>query len=145
VADPEGAGWLHPALEVRGSSIAGRGLFTRQDLAANTVVLRLPRDGDVRLDLLGPGFPNHCCDPTVGWLEQSTLATMTDLPAETELLTDYAMAVHDPAWLLRCHCPSYRCRQMVEGSDWRIPALQARYAGWWRPSVQGLIEDAATS
>ena len=43
---------------------------------------------------------------------------------DEELLVDYAMSTTDPAYLLRCHCDSYRCRQMVEGTDWRIPQLQ---------------------
>jgi hypothetical protein len=29
---------------------------------------------------------------------------------------------------------------MVEGSDWRIPQLQRRYAGHWAPEVQALID-----
>jgi hypothetical protein len=28
---------------------------------------------------------------------------------------------------------------MVEGTDWRIPQLQERYAGHWAPAVQRLI------
>jgi hypothetical protein len=29
---------------------------------------------------------------------------------------------------------------MVEGTDWRIPQLQRRYAGHWAPHVQRLID-----
>jgi hypothetical protein len=29
---------------------------------------------------------------------------------------------------------------MVEGTDWRIPQLQSRYAGHWTPYVQRLID-----
>jgi hypothetical protein len=29
---------------------------------------------------------------------------------------------------------------MVEGTDWRIPQLQQRYAGRWAPAVQALID-----
>jgi hypothetical protein len=130
-------------LRVAASPIAGRGLFTDQDLPAGTAVMRLDV-ADERIDLLGTDFPNHACDPTVGWLDALTLATMVDLPAGAELLTDYAMGIADQDWFLRCHCPSYRCRQMVEGSDWRIAQLQSRYAGWWRPQVQRLLDEAAT-
>ena len=65
---------------------------------------------------------------------------MTDVSAGRELLTDYAMSTADPAYVLRCHCESYRCRQMVAGDDWRIPQLQQRYDGWWVPYVQGLVD-----
>lgn len=132
-------------VEVRPSDIAGRGLFATADLPSGTVVVRLGADlpevgVDTLVDMLGVGFPNHSCDPNVGWLDEYALATMTDVVAGTELVTDYAMAVAEPDWFLRCHCPSYRCRQMVEGTDWRIPQLQRRYAGWWAPRVRRLLE-----
>lgn len=133
--------WLHPRVERRPSDVAGRGLFSTVDLPAGTVVGRLagvPNSGDAgSLD----GWPgNHGCDPNLGWVDPTTLATMHDVPAGQELLTDYALAVSDPAFLLRCHCESYRCRQMVAGDDWRIPQLEARYEGWWAPAVQALVD-----
>jgi hypothetical protein len=126
--------------EVRSSEIAGRGWFAAVDLSAGTVVGRLDAgpDDDERVDLLGTAFPNHSCDPNVGWVDEHTLATMVDVAAGAELVTDYAMAVAEPEWFLRCHCPSYRCRQMVEGTDWQIPQLRQRYAGWWSPALQRL-------
>ena len=50
----------------------GRGLFATVDLPTGTVVIRLdsgPTDG-IRVDALGIGFPNHSCDPNVGWLDE---------------------------------------------------------------------------
>ena len=44
------------------------------------------------------GFGNHGCDPNLGWVDASSLATMVDVPAGRELLTDYAMATTDPAY-----------------------------------------------
>jgi hypothetical protein len=128
-------------VELRPSDIAGRGLFASVALPAGAVVVRLdadPAEG-VPIDALGLGFPNHSCDPNAGWVDERTLATMSAVPAGAELVTDYAMAIDVADWFLRCHCPSYRCRQMVEGSDWRIPQLQQRYAGWWAPHVQRRI------
>jgi hypothetical protein len=131
-----------PPVELRPSDIAGRGLFAAVDLPAGTVVVRPAAGlgGDVRVDELGVDFPNHSCDPNVGWVDEHTLATMVDVAAGTELVTDYAMAIAEPDWFLRCHCPSYRCRQMVEGTDWQIPQLRQRYAGWWSPAVQRLLD-----
>jgi hypothetical protein len=139
--DPAPDRWLHPAVEIRPSDIAGRGLFATADLPAGTGILRLlAGDAGRRVDRAGSGFPNHSCDPNLGWADATTLATMTEVPARAELVTDYAMSIVEPDWFLRCHCPSYRCRQMVEGGDWRIPQLQRRYAGWWAPSVQRLVD-----
>lgn len=140
MADPRPDVGLHEAVDVRASTIAGRGVFARTDLSRGAVVLRLPDGASETVDRLGVDFPNHACDPNVGWLDERTLATMTDVAAGEELVTDYAMSIVEPEWFLRCHCPSYRCRQMVEGTYWRIPQLQRRYAGWWAPHVQALVD-----
>ena len=125
-----------PELEVRASPIAGHGLFATVPLPAGSEVLR--PDGPVHEQ----GPVNHACDPNLGWAGDS-LVTLREVARDEELLVDYAMSVADPTWFLRCHCPSYRCRQMVEGTDWRIPQLQRRYAGFWAPSVQELIDAGA--
>lgn len=164
---PDRECWLHPDVEVRPSDIAGRGLFATADLPRGTVVSRLGGrlvdtatlaeltadvadyvdsivvDEDVHL-VLTPGsdnrFGNHACDPNLGWADEYALETLVDVPAGAELVHDYAMSTTDPGFYLRCHCPSARCRQMVEGSDWRIPQLQQRYAGHWPTYLQRLIE-----
>ena len=122
-----------PELEVRASPIAGRGLFAAEAIASGTELLR--PEGPVHEQ----GSVNHACDPNLGW-SGDALVALRDLAVDEELVLDYAMSVSDPTWFLRCHCPSYRCRQMVEGSDWRIPQLQQRYAGRWAPAVQALID-----
>jgi len=167
---PAATSRLHSAVEVRPSVIAGRGLFATQDLPARTVVSRLggrlvdtaglrmlvaesdagrvayvdsivvASDWHLVIESGDHRFGNHGCDPNLGWVDAYRLATMTDVPAGDELLTDYAMSTADPTYVLRCHCESYRCRQMVAGDDWRIPQLQRRYAGWWVPYVQELVD-----
>lgn len=127
--------WLHPDVEVRTSAIARRGLFATKPLAAGTEVVRP----------VGPiheqGPVNHACDPNLGWAGES-LVTLRDIAADEELVVDYAMSITEPGFLIRCHCPSYRCRQMVEPTDWQIPQLQRRYLGRWHPAVQALIDSA---
>jgi uncharacterized protein len=130
----------HHAVETRASAIAGQGLFATEPLPAGTVVLRLATTDTGRVDRLGTGFPNHACDPNLGWAGPRVLATMADVPAGAELVTDYALSTTDADWVLRCHCPSYRCRQMVEGTDWQIPQLQRRYDGWFAPDLRGLVD-----
>jgi hypothetical protein len=161
---------LHPAVEVRPSDIAGRGLFATEELPAGTVVSRvggrLVDTAELRTMIAesdagrvpyvdsivvaedrhlivtaGVGrFGNHSCDPNLGWVDAYSMATMVDVAAGQELVSDYAMSTADPGYVLRCHCPSYRCRQMVAGDDWRIPQLQERYRGWWVPYVQSLVD-----
>jgi len=127
---------VHPDVEERPSAVAGRGLFAASAIPAGTVVLR------PEAPVHEAGRLNHGCDPNLGW-SGDDLVTLRDVAAGEELLVDYAMGVSDPSYYLRCHCPSYRCRQMVEGADWRIAQLQQRYAGHWAPAVQARIDAAA--
>ena len=88
------------------------------------------------------GAANHSCDPNLGWTDARTLRTMRDVPAGQELTLDYATVLVDPSYTLWCHCGTYRCRQVIEGTDWRITQLQRRYAGRWAPAAQRLIDGA---
>lgn len=117
-------------IERRASDIAGRGLFTTEPVATGAAVTV----DESRL--------NHSCDPTLAWSGERIVA-FRDIRAGEELTVDYATATTDPAMLVRCHCETYRCRQMVTGDDWRIPEVQRRYAGHFAPAVQRAIEEAA--
>ena len=123
---------MRPA-EVRASKIAGNGLFATQAAATGVAVLRQD----------GIGALNHSCDPNLGWADENTLVAMHDIAAGDELTIDYATVICDPGFVMMCHCQTYRCRQVIEGTDWQIPQLQRRYAGFWAPAVQQLIDTAS--
>lgn len=113
--------------ERRASPIAGRGTFTTEPLAAGATVAVDHRE------------LNHSCDPSLVW-EGEQLVAFRDVAAGEELTVDYATTTTDPDLLVRCHCETYRCRQMVTGDDWRIPEVQRRYAGHFAPEVQRAID-----
>ena len=120
--------------ERRASAIAGYGVFTLVPLGAGDRV-------EVDLDVL-----NHSCDPTLAWSAVgATLESLRDVAAGEELTVDYATLSADPDLLVRCHCETYRCRQLVTGDDWRIPELQRRYAGHFAPPVQRLVDEAGSA
>lgn len=152
--------------------IAGRGLFATAPIAAGTAVSRqggrlvstaelrsliddpvagyidsIVVDDDLHL-VLPPNtanhFGNHSCEPTMGWADEYTLVTTRDVAAGEELTDDYAMSTMDADFVLYCHCETYRCRQVIEGTDWMIPQLQLRYAGYWVPYVQRRIDAIRT-
>lgn len=112
-------------IRVGASPIAGAGCFAASAIPRGTVV-----------DVTGL---NHSCDPTLGWSGERLIA-LRDIAADTELTYDYATAITDPQFLLRCHCETYRCRQLVTGDDWRIPELRLRYTGHWTPAIQSMID-----
>jgi SET domain-containing protein len=122
------------------SLLAGFGLFATQDISAGAVVVRFPAPPD---EVAALGAVNHSCDPSLAWDDDRTLVALADVAAGTELTLDYATVLDDPAFVLWCHCGTYRCRQVIEGSDWRIPQLQKRYAGQWAPAVQSRIDETA--
>jgi hypothetical protein len=130
----------HPQARRVESRIAGYGLHATEAIAVGAITVRFtnaPADpGD-----LGP--LNHSCDPNLGWADATTLVARRDIGADEELTLDYATCVTDPDLVLYCHCETYRCRQVIEGTDWQIPQLQQRYAGHWHPAAQRLIETVA--
>jgi hypothetical protein len=126
----------HPAVATQRSAIAGHGSFAGAPIPAGEIVFRyaVPPAGPD-----GLGTLNHSCDPTLGWADERTLVTVRDVRAGEELTTDYALGTADPAFMMVCHCETYRCRQMIEGDDWRIPQLRRRYARYWAPAVAELL------
>jgi hypothetical protein len=127
---------LTAAVVVEFSPIAGRGLFASGAVPAGTAVVRLGEPGS-----FGP--VNHSCEPNLGWSDDLTLVAVRDVAPGEELTCDYATGTDDPELVLMCHCGTYRCRQLIEGTDWQIPQLQKRYAGLWSPRLQRHI-DATT-
>jgi len=157
--------WLPDDIVVGRSNIAGQGLFASTSIPQGTAVSRLGGrlcstaelralmagpdyvdsiavDEDVHL-LLAPGnrnrFGNHSCEPNLWWSDEYTLVARRDIVAGEELTSDYSTSTADPQFVLRCHCETYRCRQMVTGDDWRIPQLQQVYAGHWIPLLRRRI------
>jgi len=58
------------------------------------------------------------------------LAAMRDVAPGEELTVDYCLFDVSPE-PMTCRCGTRGCRGTVTGEDWRLPDLQARYAGWF--------------
>ncbi len=76
---------------------------------------------------------NHCCEPNCGLLGQMLVVAMRDIEPGEELSFDYAMCDASDYDEFRCLCGEPTCREIVTGADWRDPALQEKYAGWFSP------------
>ena len=145
--------------EVRPSPIHGRGLFAARPIRRGEVVavkgghvfdrraLRAaPGRRAVSYVQIGDGryigtlhlpdvarnkiFINHSCEPNVGIRGEITFVALRDVRRTEELAYDWAMEEDEPA-RTRCRCGARRCRSILTGRDWRIPALQRRYRGWF--------------
>lgn len=86
-----------------------------------------------------PDFINHSCAPNAGLRGQITVVAMRRIEVGDEVTIDYAMCDGAPYDEFDCACGSPECRGRVTGSDWRIPALWNRYAGFFSPYLQRRI------
>src|SRR5262245_17224006 len=155
---------------IRRSPIHGRGLFARRSISKGEIVaikgghvldraaLRRARRhiaasyiqieddffvgafraGEVRRNKL---FINHSCAPNVGIRGQLTFVALRRVRAGEELTYDWAME-EDAAVTIFCNCGAARCRKILTGRDWRIPALQRRYRGYFSAYLETKIAAA---
>lgn len=70
----------------------------------------------------------------------NTLLALRDIKAGEELTYDYALMESSPEYRIRCLCGSKECRGFLTGNDWRIPALQKKYKGFFEPYLQKKID-----
>ena len=118
-----------PIATVAISRIAGRGLFATRPV---------PAGAELDLDL---ARLNHSCEPNLGWSATGALVAMREIGEGAEFTTDYALHIDDHEFVMTCHCETYRCRQLIEGTDWQIPQLQKRYAGFWAPALRARMAE----
>jgi uncharacterized protein len=78
-----------------------------------------------------PDWINHSCDPNIGVSGQISFVAMRDIAVGEEICFDYAMTDGSPIDEFACGCNSPSCRKTVTGNDWRDPALQKRYRGFF--------------
>jgi SET domain-containing protein len=157
--------WLTPKAEARPAGEKGWGSFvtepiakgetvaafggwvvTRQTLATMTHDRQsrsIQVDDDLYLvssDTPEPGdMFNHSCDPNCGLAGSALLVAMRDIEPGEELTFDYAMCDASDYDEFNCLCGQPNCRNVVTGSDWRDPVLQAKYLGYHSPYLMKRI------
>jgi hypothetical protein len=151
--------WLTPKAEARPAGDKGWGSYVVQPITSGETVAvfggwvvdsttlatmsedrqhrSIQIDADLYLvssDTPEPGdMLNHSCEPNCGLQGSQILVAMRDIAPGEELSFDYAMCDASDYDEFRCLCGSATCREIVTGSDWRDPVLQARYAGLFSP------------
>ena len=160
--------WRSPSVEVRESRHGGRGVFAAAPIAKDERVAvkvghvvdaaeerRLAVEvGDFSLQIdddlfLAPRHLdeydamvvhiNHSCEANVGFVGNVTYVALRDIATGEELCHDYATARLAP-YRLECGCGTPACRGVVTESDWKLPEVQDRYAGYFMPHVQRRID-----
>jgi uncharacterized protein len=155
--------WLNPKVEVRGSPIQGQGLFAKERMDEGEPVvimggrvLTIQQFQSLKLEkysaaaigenlhmLLDTPNPaengNHSCDANTWMLDEVTTTARRSIEVAEEITIDYATQTDDPAWSVACKCGSDVCRGVVRGDDWKLPDVQARYAGHFSPFLNRRI------
>ena len=86
---------------------------------------------------------NHSCQPNAGLNGQIALVAMRDIASDEEICFDYAMTDCSPYYedeKFECTCGAPDCRGQVTENDWKLPELQARYAGYFSLYLQRKID-----
>lgn len=160
--------YFAPTVEKRDSDIHGRGLFARDAIARNEVVVvkggyvltRAQRDeiarelGPAEIQItedlhIGPTTAaqrecgmmhlNHSCEPNLGLQGQIVFVAMRDIARGEELTIDYAMTDDEP-YEMECRCAAKSCRGVITGYDWKNPSLQRKYDGYFSWFIQRRLD-----
>jgi hypothetical protein len=148
--------WLDGRIDVTPSPTDGLGLFATARINAGELVMKLGGgvitdaavremiargdrydgivlDDDMNLVLKPRDWPgiygNHSCDPNIWLTPPVDLTARRHINAGDEIAADYATYTMSADWQMECSCGALVCRGTVTGNDWRLPELQAKYAG----------------
>lgn len=89
-------------------------------------------------------FFNHSCSPNSGIKGQIMMSAMRDIMPGEEITYDYAMTDAGYQYSFRCNCGAGNCRKIVTTSDWKKPALQKKYKGYFSWYIQEKINKKKT-
>jgi len=161
--------YISPKAARQESGIAGNGLFAVANIQKGEIVVdytgglgkyvgfgeaeRLWNQGidygmqvDDDLFFIGEGtevedvdYINHSCDPNCGINGRLQVVAMREIARGEEIAFDYAMS-ESCSLRMECRCGSAGCRKVITGNDWKLPALQKRYSGFFSDYLQKKIK-----
>lgn len=85
-------------------------------------------------------FFNHSCSPNAGIKGNILMVAMRNIKAGEEITYDYAMTDADFDYSFLCSCGSQACRKRITTEDWKIPALQRHYKGYFSWYIEEKIK-----
>jgi hypothetical protein len=160
--------WTDPRIEVRASSIQGKGMFACKPIKKGEIVViwggqvfseaefksgkarersTVPIDDGLYLGSVYNDpenldeYMNHSCDSNVWLKDEVTLIARRDIAKGEELTIDYALWEASSAWQMLCCCGSPLCRKLITGRDWKLPELQIRYQDHFSPYIAARIQN----
>lgn len=135
---------------IKGSPIAGKGIFANRDFHAGDRLFRLEgptiqynfepdyRNGPDWLQI-GPRrwkiakhgniwvFMNHSCESNSGMRRRTEVVAMRSIRRGEEVTIDYSMIEGQRRWHMRCGCNTASCRGVIRSAQFLSPKLFERY------------------
>ena len=90
-------------------------------------------------------FFNHSCEPNAGINGHLLMVAMKDIKKGEEITYDYAMTDADFDYSFKCRCGVKNCRKVITTRDWKIPALQRKYKGYFSWYIDDKIKKIRAS
>jgi len=87
-------------------------------------------------------FFNHSCNPNAGIKGNILMVAMKDIKPGEEITYDYAMTDADFDYSFQCSCGARDCRKRITTKDWKTPALQRKYKGYFSWYIEEKIRKA---
>ncbi len=165
--------YINPKIEVRNTPEKGKGLFAKEKILKGELIDRTEdvqiltkeeikkkpnfilwkqlcyeindNEEECPLDINNPsaGFlMNHSCDPNVG-IKDNWPHAMRDIEKDEEVTYDDVMT-DSGNYDMECKCRTKLCRGRIKGSDWKLPALQKRYKGYFQKNIQEKMDSFKT-
>ncbi len=162
--------WISPKVEVRDSHSHGLGLFAKEPIEKDEVVIiwggnftnetearKAKKEGkaiqqiddnlwdvfDYETRNEDPSYNhNHSCDPNTWMIDEVTITARREIDQDEELTIDYAVFVIDENYVIpgECKCGSNVCRHRITGKDWQRKDLQERYKNNFSPYLNKKIK-----
>ncbi len=90
-------------------------------------------------------YVNHCCEPNTGIKGQISLVALRNIEVGEEITFDYGTVIYQnegaPYYELKCECGAKNCRKKITQHDWKLPALQEKYKGYFPYYIQEAINE----
>lgn len=158
--------WINPKIQIKNSSLGGRGMFALEKIEAGEDILTFGGDyidKDEALEEKAKGklvmqwdenlftaeergdddtyFLNHSCNGNTWMKDAFTLIAHHDILPGEEVTADYILWEADENYISKwkCQCGEHKCRGQVTGKDWQQSELQERYKNHFSPLINKRI------
>lgn len=81
----------------------------------------------------------HSCSPNTGFQGSRTLVAMRPIKKGEFISRDFAMSETKFVKEIPCGCGTAECRKLLKPTDWCMPQLLKKYAGFYSPYLQKKI------